>query len=78
LVLFALAAPVWFVFSKVVFIGLRESVVAGILAFSGGTLLYLWASDLLPNVHKKTNNHIFIASIFVLTLVIIGFWKIFE
>jgi zinc transporter ZupT len=78
LVLFALAAPIGFILSNVIFSSLSASVITGVLAFSGGTLLYLGASDLLPNVHKKTDNHSLIASIFVFTLIIVGIGKFFE
>lgn len=78
MMLFVIAAPIGFVGSNLLFSHIPEAIVAGILAFSGGSLLYLGASDILPNVHKKTANHQLVAALFLLTLILVAGAKFFE
>lgn len=76
--LFVIAAPIGFIGSNLLFSHIPETVVAGILAFSGWSLLYLGASDILPTVHKKTTNHQLVAALFLVTLVIVAGAKFLE
>ena len=78
LTLFVLAAPIGFVGGRFLFPQIPETIVAWILAFSGGSLLYLGASDILPNVHKKTQNHQLVAGLFLMTLLLVAGAKFFE
>lgn len=63
---FALSAPLG---ALLPFIGLgelSEASTALVLAFAGGTLLYVGASDLLPGVHNRTKNRPFVISLFTI------------
>ncbi|HBB27531.1 TPA: hypothetical protein DCZ36_03500 [Candidatus Gracilibacteria bacterium] len=54
LTLFALAAPIGFYLSDIFISQISEVSTALLIAFAGGSLLYVSATDLLPVVHSKS------------------------
>lgn len=77
-IFFALAAPVGALLALFALDGLSEEMLAYPLAFAGGSLLYIGASDLLPLVHKDSHKHLSLIGMFVLGMGLSVIAKFFE
>lgn len=79
MIIFALSAPIWFLFSYYLLSWFNNSNIISIfLALSGWSLLYIWASDLLPTVHSNSKNRGFIILFFLIGIISVSTIKIFE
>lgn len=79
MIIFALSAPIWFWISYFFLKWVNsENIVSLFLALSGWSLLYIWASDLLPTVHNNSKNRIFIIIFFLIWIIGVSAVKLFE
>ncbi len=70
MIIFALAAPVWLILSLVFLKNINNDfIINSLLALSWWSLLYIWASDLLPMIHKKNENRILIILFFLIWII---------
>lgn len=77
--LFAAAAPIGALVGKTFFATVPDSaILAFALAFSGGSLLYVGASDLLPTVHRNAKNRALVVTLFTLGITLVSVSAVFE
>ncbi len=70
MIIFAIAAPIWLLITLFFLNDLNNyTVINSLLALSWWSLLYIWASDLLPMVHKKNENKFFIILFFLIWII---------
>ncbi|MDD2486889.1 MAG: ZIP family metal transporter [Candidatus Gracilibacteria bacterium] len=79
MVIFAISAPVGFGLSYFFLSGMNsEKMISIFLAISGGSLLYIGASDLLPTVHNNSKNRGLIILFFLIGIIGVSLVKLFE
>ncbi|EKD65917.1 MAG: hypothetical protein ACD_49C00075G0004 [uncultured bacterium (gcode 4)] len=79
MILFALSAPLWFIGSFLFLSWVwSEFYTSLFLAISGGSLLYIWASDLLPTIHKNSKNRNSVIIFFLIWIIVTSLAKFLE
>lgn len=79
MIIFAASAPLWFIMSFLFLSWVwSEFYTSLFLAFSGGSLLYIWASDLLPTIHKNSKNRNSVIVFFLIWIIITSLVKFLE
>ena len=71
-ILFALAAPIGYIFSSRLIADIPDSTVAFATALAGGSLLYVSNVELLPMIHSQTNKKMKFITVTLFVIGVIG------
>lgn len=77
ILLFSIAAPIWMLISTYPANWIKDAS-SPLLAIAWWSLLYIWASDLLPTVHKNSKNRYATITSFLIWMILTTLVKYFE